>query len=64
MDGRDDATRLSAPLVEQGDVYSFETSPDSSRVLYIADQDVDYLFELYVSFLPVRRTVPAPTVSR
>ena len=46
------ATKLNPPLTpggNVGDVFvgSFEISPDSSRVVYLADQDTDERFELY-----------------
>jgi dipeptidyl aminopeptidase/acylaminoacyl peptidase len=42
-------TRLNPPLVAGGKVreVSFEITPDSSRVIYLADQEVDERFELY-----------------
>jgi hypothetical protein len=35
-------------------------SPQSDRVLYVADQDVDNVHELYASPLPHLRNAPAP----
>ena len=44
------AMKVSGTLVAGGDVRSdFEWSPDSTRVAYIADQDVDEQFELYTT---------------
>ncbi len=43
-------TKLNAPMVSGGDVndsQSYVLSADSSRVVYLADQDTDELFELY-----------------
>jgi Tol biopolymer transport system component len=40
-------TRLNDSLVRNGDVGSFALSPDSSRVVYMADQEIDGLIELY-----------------
>ncbi len=47
-------TKLNDPLVTGGDVFDlFPTdsliSPDSSRVVYLADQDTDEVFELYAA---------------
>ena len=42
-----DSTMLNAPLVTHGIVSQFEISPDSSRVVYRADQDTDTVIELY-----------------
>jgi len=40
--------RVNGPLVSGGDVLSgFRITPDERRVLYVADQDVDGVFELY-----------------
>jgi Tol biopolymer transport system component len=39
--------KLNGPLVTGGDVSSFQISPDSSRVVYRADQDADNVKELY-----------------
>ena len=43
------AVKLNGALVANGDVYSygFQFSPDSSRVLYLADQDTDGVYEIY-----------------
>ena len=51
--------KLNGVLVTGGNVLpSFQISPDSGRVLYIADQDTDNVFELYMTsnyslFLPL-----------
>ena len=39
--------KLNGPLVSGGDVDEFRVSPDSSRVVYRADQDTDNVDELY-----------------
>ncbi len=41
--------KLNAPFLPEvaGDVFLFEISPDGSRVVYIADQDLDEQYELY-----------------
>jgi dipeptidyl aminopeptidase/acylaminoacyl peptidase len=41
--------KLNGPLVLNGIVTNFRVSPDSGRVLYIADQDTDNVFELYMT---------------
>src|SRR5262245_45140481 len=44
------ATRLSSPLAfvpSAGDVRSHAASPDGKRIVYLADQDVDEVVELY-----------------
>ncbi len=41
------AVRLSAPLVGGGSVSRRYVSPDGARVVYVADQDVDKVYELY-----------------
>src|SRR5262245_52613199 len=43
-------TKLSAPLPpgpSRGAVVDFRASPDGSRMVYLADQDADEVFELY-----------------
>ena len=42
-----DPIKLNSPLTNGGDVLNFQFSPDSSLILYRADQDVDGRFELY-----------------
>ena len=45
-----DGVRLNDPLVAGGDVYfDYQISPDSSQVVYQADQDTDDVVELYVA---------------
>jgi len=40
--------KLNGPIVAGGDVFcDYQISPDSSRVVYRADQDTDGIFELY-----------------
>ena len=51
---------LSGTLVIGGDVVDFEISPDGIYVAYVADQDKDGLFELYV--VPVDKTPNEPEV--
>lgn len=41
--------KLSGNLVAGGDVVDFRISPDGEFVAYVADQDTDQVFELYVS---------------
>ncbi len=49
--------RMNGPLVAGGDAITdwrgplFGFTPDSRRVVYVADQDTDGVFELYASFL-------------
>ena len=38
---------LNGPMIEGGNVLSFQFSPDSSTVVYRADQETDGVFELY-----------------
>jgi len=49
LDGSAAPVRLNAPLVAGGDVqnFGFEISPDSTRVVYRADQTTDEVFELF-----------------
>ena len=48
IDGSAAATKISDTLVEDGDVSShFSIAPDSSRVVYQADQDIDGVQDLY-----------------
>jgi len=44
-----DIKKLSGTLVAGGDVVDFRISPDGRFVAYVADQDTDQVFELYVS---------------
>lgn len=39
--------KLNDALPSGGDVYGFEVTPDSSRVVYLGDQDTDEVRELY-----------------
>jgi Tol biopolymer transport system component len=39
--------KISPDIVEQGSITGFEISPDGSRVVYLADAQVDEQFELY-----------------
>jgi Tol biopolymer transport system component len=41
--------KLNDPLILNGNVTMFQISPDSGRVLYVADQDTDEVFELYMT---------------
>ena len=41
--------KLNGALVALGDVDNFAISPDSSRVVYLADQQTDNVFELYMT---------------
>ncbi len=41
------AITLNSPLIAGGTVSFFHISPDSSRVVYLADQDTDNVSELY-----------------
>ncbi len=49
IDGSAPPRRISGFLVNGGEVYwvPFQVSPDASRAVYLADQDVDELLELY-----------------
>ena len=42
--------RLNSIQVAGRYVYSFQISPDSSRIMYIMDQDIDEVYELYMAF--------------
>ena len=44
-----DIKKLSGTLVDGGDVVDFRISPDGKFVAYVADQDTNQVFELYVS---------------
>lgn len=60
LDGSGSPVRLNGPLVGGGDVIGIpQFSPDSSRVIYIADQDTDEVFELFVTY----DEPPAPPVT-
>jgi dipeptidyl aminopeptidase/acylaminoacyl peptidase len=45
----DDIKKISGTLIAGGDVVDFRISPDGEFVAYVADQDTDQVFELYVS---------------
>ena len=47
IDGSGLSTRLNGSLVSNGNVQSFQISPDSSRVVYRATQDNEFREELY-----------------
>jgi Tol biopolymer transport system component len=49
--------KLNGPLVEGGGIDSFQLSPDSSRVVYWADQEINEVVELYAAAIP---TEPEP----
>lgn len=55
IDRSKQSERVNAPLVEAGDVSDryglplFEITPDSDRILYVADQDTDSVHELYLA---------------
>ena len=53
--------KISGALVENGDVKSFQISPDRTLVAYLADQDTDRTVELYV--VPIDGSEPAIRVS-
>jgi hypothetical protein len=48
----DEGLKLNGTLVAGGDVVDFQISPDSRKVVYIADQDNDDVFELYAAWDP------------
>jgi hypothetical protein len=54
LDDGADIRKLSGTLVSGGNVVDFEVSPDGIWVAYVADQDTNDLFELYV--VPVDKT--------
>lgn len=47
LDGSSEPVRLSAPLQALGNVTAFRLSGDGNRVVYLADQETDEVFELY-----------------
>ena len=65
LDGARPLERLNSSLVAGGDVAlaSFAFHPDSERVYYVADQLIDGVRELFLSFagVPHRRAPSAPT---
>lgn len=65
VDGSTPARVLNAPLGPGGNVASpshvpFLLSPDGTRVAYLADQDFDEAFELFVAELDPAHVQPAP----
>ncbi len=63
--------KLNPPLVVGGGiirwlpfVMPFQISPDSSRVVYVADQETDEVYELYASFEGEVGTVFLPIIIR
>ena len=48
FDDGDDIRKLSGSIVSDGDVTDFKISPDGKWVAYLADQNVDQQFELFV----------------
>ena len=38
---------LSGSMPENGDVQALQITPDSQRVIYLADQDIDEMVELF-----------------
>jgi Tol biopolymer transport system component len=57
------ATVLNGTPLNGTDVMSFRLSPDSQTVVYVADQDTDEVFELYVAYQEVFR-VYLPLIQR
>ncbi len=47
IDGSAAATEIAGPLVAGGEVKAWRISPDSTRVVYLADAQVDEVYELY-----------------
>lgn len=47
VDGSDFAIRISSPLVFGGNVTSFQFRPSGTHVAYLADQDIDEVFEVF-----------------
>ena len=43
-----------------GVIYGFLVSPDNSQVIYIADQDTDEVYEVYVANLNLGGTSRSP----
>ena len=67
IDGHSKPIRLNGDLVEGRDVWtpsspSFVISPDGSRVVYVADEEADELFELFS--VPIDGSAPAIALSR
>jgi predicted outer membrane repeat protein len=68
LDGSVAPVKLNGALVSGGTVdYRFQISPDSSQVVYVADQDTDGVHELYASYetaavaIYVDADAPGPT---
>jgi Tol biopolymer transport system component len=59
-DGSGTPARLNGPLIEGGGVEGFQISPDSERVAYTADQDIDQVFELFGATIPDPAEPPPP----
>jgi hypothetical protein len=56
LDGGAAPVKLNGALVSGSNIYSdFQISPDSSRVVYLADQETDDVDELFVTYdqLPI-----------
>ena len=51
-DGHGVAVRLSGPMIAGGNISNFRASPDESRVVYMADQSIDEVEELYGAIIP------------
>ncbi len=73
LDASKNSKRVNTFLVEGGDVADafglslFEVTPDSSRVLYVADQDTNGVHELYMALLGQQtpgRSMPAQRQAR
>lgn len=47
IDGSQAALLLTPPLVASGQIWDRDLSPDGSRVVYLADQEIDERFELF-----------------
>jgi hypothetical protein len=41
--------KLNGPMVLNGNVTNFQISSDGGRVVHVADQDTDEVFELYMT---------------
>ncbi|MEM6285405.1 MAG: hypothetical protein AAF787_24660, partial [Chloroflexota bacterium] len=55
-------TKLNAPLVFRGSIFRFKISPDSSTVVYSAEQDTNDVRELYsvpiAGGIPIKLSIP------
>ncbi|MGB4951758.1 MAG: hypothetical protein WBO55_14095, partial [Rhizobiaceae bacterium] len=47
IDGTAEAVLLHNPLVSGGGIWAFQISTDGSRVVYVAEQETEYITELY-----------------